>query len=345
MTAAQLKSAPAYSLELPRPTRDIEEGKRLLDEYGLFVHEGFLSPEQVKVLRERLVEQAEMECEQGVALLSGQSRGGGTWYGRPENGKLPGWQGISYLVNKGRPFIDLVMDKRLHEYAKHAFRGTSFHLAASTGLIVRRGAEPMVVHVDQQYVPFPTPTPLYLNVMICLTEFEEEMGATRVVPKSHRFPTYPAQAFDPVKGAHNPEPIDTVAVECAAGSAIFFESRTWHQSGISTSDKTRLSISTLWGQSWVKPMDDHMASLHDDVYRSLSKAELEILGFKAEPSGRIEPRFPGDRQNTNRHIPFVPELRRGGDKRAVPLEDMDGRNLSAEAEAMGLRFEEKKAGS
>lgn len=345
MTAAQIKQPPAFDLELPRPTRDIEEGKRLLDEYGLCVHEGFLSPEQVKILRDRLAEQAEMECEQGVALLSGQSRGGKTWYGSPEKGQLPGWQGISFLVNKGRPFIDLVMDKRLHEYAKHAFRGASFHLSASTGLIVRRGAEPMVVHVDQQYVPFPTPTPLYLNVMICLTEFEEQMGATRVVPKSHRFPGYPPQAFDAVRGAHNPEPIDTVAVECPAGSAILFESRTWHQSGISTSDKTRLSISTLWGQSWVKPMDDIMASLHEDVYHSLTKEELDILGFKAEPSGRIEPRFPGDRNNSNRQIPYVPELRPGGSKRAMTLEAAADRGLADEAKAMGLSFDEKKAKS
>lgn len=345
MSAAQFKPTPASSLELPPPTRDVEEGKRLLDEYGLCVHEGFLSPEQVKRLKDRLVEQAELECEQGVALLSGQSRGGKTWYGSPENGVLPGWQGISFLVNKGRPFIDLALDQRLHDYAKHAFRGSSFQLASATGLVVRRGAEPMVVHVDQQYVPFPTPTPLFLNVMICLTEFEEEMGATRVVPKSHRFPGYPPQAFDAVRGAHNPEPIDTVAVECSAGSAIFFESRTWHQSGISTSDKTRLSISTLWGQSWVKPMDDTVAALHEDVYHSLSKEELDILGFKSEPSGRIEPRFPGDRQNTNRQIPYVPELRRGGSKRAAPLAAAADRGLADEAKAMGLSFDENKAKS
>lgn len=341
MITEELKSAAASSMALPPPVRDVEEGKRLLDEYGFCVHEGFLSPEQVKALKERLVEQAEMECEQGVALLSGQSRGGKTWYGSPENGVLPGWQGVSFLINKGRVFIDMAMDKRLHEYMRHAFRGSSFNLCASTGLVVRRGAEPMVVHVDQQFVPFRTPMPVFMNVMICLTEFEEEMGATRVIPKSHLWPTYPPQAFDPVKGVHNPEPIETVPVECPAGSAIFFDGRTWHQSGTSTSDKTRLSISTMWSQSWVKPMDDNLACLHDDVYKTLSSDELDLLGFKAEPSGRIEPRFPGDRQNTNRKTPFVPELRRGSGVRAVQLSDMVEKSLADEAKAMGLRYDDK----
>jgi len=345
MATTAFKPAPAADMTLPPPVRTVEEGKRVLDEYGFCVHENFLSPELLKALKERLVEQAELECEQGVALLSGQSRGGKTWYGGPENGVLPGWQGVSFLINKGRVFIDMAMDKRLHEYMRHAFQGCSFNLCASTGLVVRRGAEPMVVHVDQQFVPFRTPMPVFMNVMICLTEFEEVMGATRVIPKSHLWPTYPAQAFDPVRGAHNPEPIDTVAVECPAGAAIFFDGRTWHQSGTSTSDKTRLSISTMWSQSWVKPMDDNLACLHDEVYKTLSNDELDLLGFKAEPSGRIEPRFPGDRQNTNRKTPYVPELRRGSAARAVKLGSMVEKSLADEARAMGLRYDDSKSTS
>ena len=62
-----------------------------------------------EALRDRLVEQAELECEHGVALLSGQSRGGKTWYGHPDPGHPPGWQGIAALYNKGRVFIDLAM--------------------------------------------------------------------------------------------------------------------------------------------------------------------------------------------------------------------------------------------
>ena len=114
---------------------------------------------------------------------------------------------------------------------------------------------------------------------------------------SHLGP-YPKQAFDAKRGAYNPEPIDTVAVEAPAGSVIFFESRTWHQSGTSHSDKTRYSLTTLWQQSWVKPMDYIVENLHDEVYRSLSQEQLEMLGFKAEPSGRIEACSAGSRGRT-----------------------------------------------
>jgi len=334
--SAVLKNPSHPTMKLPSRTRDVEQGKRDMDEYGLCVHEAFISGDQLKAIKDRLIEQAELECEQGVALLSGQSRGGKTWYGHPEPGVLPGWQGIAALYNKGRVFVDYLRHPLFKAYNAHVFRGASVHLSAMTGLVVRRGAEPMVVHVDQQFMPY-TEVPTYLNCMLCLTDFEEAMGATRVVPGSHRGP-YPAQAFSAERGAHNPEPIDTVAVEAPAGSVIFFESRTWHQSGISTSDKTRYSLTTLWQQHWVKPMDNIVENLHDAVHASLSDEELALFGFKAEPSGRLEARSPTGRQNTNRKTPYVPELRRDSDTRAVVLDGMgDRKGADDEARAMGMK--------
>src|SRR5205823_9340356 len=67
----------------------------------------------------------------------------------------------------------------------------------------------------------------------------------------------------------------------------------------------------IWGASWVKPTDNLLQSLHDDVYRSLSTEELDLLGFRVDAAGRIAPRHPGDRQSTNRSVPYIPELRRG----------------------------------
>jgi len=49
------------------------------------------------------------------------------------------------------------------------------------------------------------------------------------------------------------------------------------------------------------------------------------MGFEIvqEYTGRIFPRSPDDtRRNTNARYPYIPELRRGGDKHAVPFEGM-----------------------
>jgi hypothetical protein len=59
--------------------------------------------------------------------------------------------------------------------------------------------------------------------------------------------------------------------------------------------------------------------MHDDVYMSLSDAERAMFGFKTGPLGRIDPRFPGDRTNVDMKGPYIPELRTGSDKHAVPV--------------------------
>lgn len=320
--------------DMPAPVNSLEEGLKVVAEYGFCVHKGMLSKESVAALRHRLDEQAALERAQGVATLGTQSRTGKTWIGSvPAGEAIPAWQGVNMLPNKGSEFIDLLLHPLPRAYCAGLFGGVPFHLGSSTGLILRNGAEPMVVHADQQYIPIRTASPLLVNFMVCLTDFTEAMGATRVVPRSHLWDHYPTVSGN-ANGAFNPEPYETAPVLCEAGDLIVFESRCWHQSGHHTSDQTRYSVTTFWCQSWLKPMDDYVQSLHDEVYRTLSQEALEVLGFRTDTCGRFEPRSPNDRQATNRRVPYVPELRPGKGQ-AVAVADMDESKVFGSAKSMG----------
>ena len=130
---------------------------------------------------------------------------------------------------------------------RHGFRGMEFYLSSTNGLILRRGAVPMVTHTDQLYIPYQTAMPLVMTVMVCLSDFTEEMGATRVVPRSHLRPPPGIEVNYEKMDAINPDQIETVPAECEAGSAIVFEGRLWHRSGAHRSDRTRYSVSTYYG--------------------------------------------------------------------------------------------------
>jgi ectoine hydroxylase-related dioxygenase (phytanoyl-CoA dioxygenase family) len=309
----------ATSNGLPRPTDDLERAKHDVDEFGYGILTNLIPASEVDRLRGRLDEQARLEREQGVAWLGNGGRGGNTWIGRPKEDDFAPWQAIRTLLNKGRPFVDLAMNPRILGIMRHIFREKEFYLLSTNGLILKKGAVPMVVHTDQQQVNHQSPFPFVANILVTLSDFTAEMGATRVVPRSHKGPLPPVE-FDPeTRDGRNPIPIDMVTAECPPGSALILEGRTWHSSGWHSSDITRYAISTYYGLPWFRQQDCYQSSLHDDVYDALTDAERTMFGFKTGPFGRMDPRYPGDRINVDVKSPYIPELREGGDKKAIPL--------------------------
>ncbi len=167
-----------------------------------------------------------------------------------------------------------------------------------------------------------------LNIMVCFTDFRADMGATRILPRSHRREA-PRLGLDREGRVAALEDLGgMVPAEADAGSAILWEGRTWHCQAASTSGCVRLSVGHTFAFHFVKPQELYATSLHDEVYASLGDDELRVLGFEVaqEYAGRIGPRHEGDmRRNTNRSTPFIPELRRGW----APWRDATGMPVGA----------------
>jgi hypothetical protein len=298
---------------LPEPTADIEQGKRNLDRYGLTIHENFLAPEQVRQLRQRLEEQAALELEQGTAAFAfavsedSQGKRVGSPYklhtGRPLG--IPPYQAVTVPVNKGRVFIDLAKHPLALAYAQHVFQWVPFNVGTQLGIILRKHAPAQVIHTDQQFVPFATPIPLSMIVMVALSDYDEDMGATRVIPGSHLGPA-PHQVADAMS-------LPTLAAAMRPGSALLWESRVWHGQGEVVSDKARYSVLTSYAVNFLKTKDNHAAAIHDDVYATLSEDERKLYDFDYFPyAAQIGPRYPADTRHTvGNPQPYVPELRRG----------------------------------
>ena len=294
-----------------------------LEQQGFAIHKRFLDQRRVAALRERVVEQADLERKQGVAEVSHSGTASGREFCEPDAAEAI-FQAVSFLPNKGKVFRELAMEPVLHEYLRYCFSDVPYNLATQAATLVRAGGEHQVFHSDQQAWPFLTPLPALMTSVVCLSEFSSEMGSTRVVPGTHRG-SPPEISIDTATGrVANPSPIDSLAIEAESGDLVMWDGRLWHAQGASTAAKTRIAIIQVFAMHMVKPQDVYPAIVHDDVYAKLSEAERQMLGFEVhfEYAGRIAPRHSEDRRsNTNYSYPFVPELRRDSDTRAVPLPD------------------------
>jgi hypothetical protein len=286
----------------------VEEGLANIAEYGVTRHKSFLPAELVGRLRERLIEQAEMEQRLGLAMLGGARGTFDQLQSVPGDDRTHIYQLVDFLPNKGRVFIDLMMSALPRAYATGVLRGYPYQIWSYGGLISRRGLAQQAAHIDQSNLPAEMCTmPAMLNIFICLSEFEPEMGSTRVALGSHKRPR-------PRYGDAADEAVPFVAAVAQPGDAIIWEGRTWHGNGAHNSPKTRYAIALDYGLASATPQDVYTSLLQDDVYETLNEDELNMLGFKTQSagySGRIAPRNAFDRRvNTNRAMPFVPELRR-----------------------------------
>lgn len=291
---------------LPKATQDVAQGLQNLAQYGVTLHENFVSPATAAALRERIEEQAFMERKKGMARIGGNLGLSGSLADGSGGDSEPIYQVVGSLVNKGRIFIDLFMNETAHDYAKGVFAPHPWLLWGQNAIITRRGAKEQFLHTDGYTIPPAMSTiPAVINVFVCVSDFELDMGPTGFVPGSHLGPylKYDGDEWSP-----------RVPAVASAGTAIIWEGRTWHGQGEHRSSKTRYSIAMSYCLWAFRSGENYPASLHDSVYETLNEEELRMLGFRTEMAGTMGTFGPtrADSRRTYLGGPdqYVPEMHR-----------------------------------
>jgi ectoine hydroxylase-related dioxygenase (phytanoyl-CoA dioxygenase family) len=142
----------------------------------------------------------------------------------------------------------------------------------STARSPLRGAPKQQLHNDSG---FPNaPWPLVAVVLYCLEDFREENGATRVVPKSHRFPTFPE---------NNKNYDDEIVLEAPRGSAIIFNGSLWHGSGKNSTNQSRWGMLYSYARWFCKPSFNFNQNMPEEFYHRMTDTQRELFGYKFNP--------------------------------------------------------------
>jgi ectoine hydroxylase-related dioxygenase (phytanoyl-CoA dioxygenase family) len=252
--------------ELPKPTEDLLQVKKDLDVWGYGFVKNALSPDEVKALRKRLMDQAKGEMNAGVGFNDG--------------GESKVNQRVWCLPNKGKEFIDLLENNKTIDDMVPDFLGDDAILFSYTANIARPGNTPMHLHTDQITMQPPVRSvAVGMNLMYFLEDVTEQNGGTLVMPGSHKGNWAPDDPYNPV---------DTVAAAGPAGTCMVFESRLWHATGANKmpidSGSQRPVLLVFFVRPWMRQQENFSLSVKDDVLESCSDKVKGYLGFKTSGS-------------------------------------------------------------
>ncbi|TDZ67344.1 Dioxygenase [Colletotrichum trifolii] len=247
--------------ELPKPTEDIEQIKRDLVRWGYAMVKDALSPEQTKILKLAVEEQAAGERVAQVAHMDGAH------VGQDDQPNQRVWA----LPNKGEEFRDL-LNHPLIDAVMPWFLGNAFKLHSMGANIARPAKSGIYMHRDQMGLTPETVDHAYLlNAMWYLVDVTEDKGATRIYPGSHNENVAPP-VINAVGGS--------VPAAAPAGTVVLLDSRVWHSTGVNTTGETRPVILQAFCRFFLQAMENYPEIMGEDVEAQLSDRQRGLLGFR-----------------------------------------------------------------
>ena len=251
--------------ELPEPTKDLNQLRHDLFEWGFCLVEDGLSTDQYTRTRRRLVEQAEAERVAGIdysLVLFSLS--------------------VALLIKERVSKISLSMTPRWFGWSGHR---TDFgRYISRKGWCVFQfhknisypGCLPMALHQDQGAInPYQTPeAPVDVTTMYILEDVDERNG-TLIVPRSH---IGPSQKLGVAKVGKLPP---TIHVEAPAGTVLMFDGRMLHGTSINRGDDWRYVMVQPSMKPWIRSQENFSLSTKPEVLENASPKLLQRLGLQA----------------------------------------------------------------
>ncbi|MCF4166755.1 phytanoyl-CoA dioxygenase family protein [Zavarzinia compransoris] len=150
-------------------------------------------------------------------------------------------------------------------------KATTFQLHLTQIISVFPGSKAQPIHRDQvawDFFPFPKDYEVQCNLLWAMTDYTEEMGATRVVPGSHLLDDreYTIE--------------ESIPAEMTRGSALFYTGKVYHGAGENKSDKLRQAINITYAVGWVRQEENQYLTTPLEIARTLPEDLLKVMGYQ-----------------------------------------------------------------
>jgi ectoine hydroxylase-related dioxygenase (phytanoyl-CoA dioxygenase family) len=126
------------------------------------------------------------------------------------------------------------------------------------------------IHSDDQLIPIEKPhAPIICNTMWAITDFTEENGATRLVPKTHL-------------ADHSPDPLgnyESIAAEMPRGSVLVWVGSLWHGGGANKTNKRRVGIAMNYCAGFIRQQENQQLGIDLETIKQFDPELKELIGL------------------------------------------------------------------
>ncbi len=230
--------------------------EEILEGKGYILIPEVLSPAQAEEARSLVLRIAEQEKPQGKVLINEQK------------------ERVYGLVYKGEIFELMVQHPRVIQVVE-AILGQDATLGGFSAHILNPGATSMGVHVDYPYWTMTSPFPAYpvmeIQVIWMVEDFTSENGAPVFAPNSQKLCSPP----DLVQFSKISQ-----KVTGKAGSVVISHGLCWHDTSVNSAQKTRVSILGNYAPKFVRPLEDPLQDMQQEVLDRATPKLKQLLGFE-----------------------------------------------------------------
>ncbi len=159
-------------------------------------------------------------------------------------------------------------------------------ISSLSSISIGTGETPQPIHADDQVIGLARPhAAIICNSMWAITDFTEENGATRIVPKSHRDPSWPVYGSDDIA---------SIPAEMKRGSVLVWNGSLWHGGGANRTDERRVGIAVNYCAGFLRQQENQQLGVPREVAAKFPKRLQRMLGYGVYRNliGHIDKRDP-----------------------------------------------------
>ncbi|NIJ17914.1 phytanoyl-CoA dioxygenase family protein [Sphingobium vermicomposti] len=256
---------------LPQPTPDLETAKANLERAGYAILTGAVLPDKVELARQVLASEIAKEEAADVNRVS-------QFFVDPDAKN----RRLDRLPDRHPVFLELLEQPVLLDMVKHILGPTvlneSYLVQSLDANVTHPGSGAQFIHLDGSGGTRHQAVPYQARFIWCLDAFDEENGATRVVPGSHQW----NDRVD-ISGATFYESVPAVA---PAGSLIIYTDMLLHGTGANISaDRQRASINFGYCPPWCRPLTNFPLVLDPRTMEGASRTLRQLLAYSSVVNG------------------------------------------------------------